>query len=104
TASAVLLVPLAVASLFMRRPLSRLLAVAAIASVLFAVVQGKGWPYHVLPAESFVLLLAAALLCEFLDSQVPTVHERRSVSLMVFLVTLMLALYYLSALTRPTFW
>ena len=104
TASALLLVPLATASLFMRRPLSRLLAVAAIASVIFAVVQGKGWPYHVLPAESFVLLLAAALLCEFLDSQVPTVHERRSVSLMVFLVTLMLAVYYLSALTRPTFW
>jgi hypothetical protein len=104
TASAVLLVPLAVVSLFMRRPLARLIAVTAIAATVIALVQGKGWPYHVLPAESFVLLLAAALLCEFLDAQVPTVHERRSLSLMVFLVTLMLAVYYLSALTRPTFW
>jgi hypothetical protein len=104
TASAMLLVPLAAMSLFMRRPLARLIAVTAIATTVIAMVQGKGWPYHVLPTESFVLLLAAALLCEFLDSQVPAVHERRSVSLMVFMVTLMLAVYYLSALTRPTFW
>src|SRR5690606_9084958 len=104
TASAVLLVPLAIVSLFLRRPLARLVAVTAIAAIVIALVQGKGWPYHLLPAESFVLLLAAALLCEFLDAQVPAVHERRSLSLMVFLVTLMLTVYYLSALTRPTFW
>ena len=104
TASAVLLVPLAIASLYMRRPLARLVAVAAVAATIIAVAQGKGWPYHVLPTEAFVLLLAAVLLSELLDSQVAEVHERRSLSLMVFLVALMLGAYYLSALTRPTFW
>ena len=104
TPSVVLLVPLAIASLFIRRPLARLVALAAIAATLIAMAQGKGWPYHLLPAEALVVLLAAALLSEFLDSQVPAVHERRSVSLMVFLVALMLGVYYLSALTRPTFW
>jgi hypothetical protein len=104
TPSVFLLVPLAIASLFMRRPLARLVAIAAIAATIIALVQGKGWPYHLLPAETFVMLLAAALLSEFLDSEVPAVHERRSASLMVFLVALMLGVYYLSALTRPTFW
>ena len=104
TPSAMLLVPLAVASLYMRRPLARLVAVAAIGATVIALAQGKGWPYHVLPTESFVLLLAAVLLSELLDSQVAEVHERRSLSLMVFLVALMLGVYYLSALTRPTFW
>lgn len=104
TPSAMLLVPLAIVSLFMRRPVARIFAVAAIAGTVIALVQGKGWPYHVLPTESFVLLLGAAVLGELLDSQVPTVHERRSMSLMVFLVTFMLGVYYLSALTRPTFW
>ena len=104
TASAAVLVPLAGAALFLRRPLARLVTVTALATVVIAMVQGKGWPYHVLPAESFVLLLAAVLLCEFLDAQVPRIPERRSLSLMVFLVTFMLASYYASALTRPTFW
>jgi len=104
TPSALLLVPLAVASLYMRRPLARIVAAAAIAATVIALAQGKGWPYHVLPAESFVLLLAAVLLSELLDSQVAAVHERRSLSLMVFLVALMLGVYYVSALTRPTFW
>ena len=104
TASAVLLVPLAGAALLMRRPLARLVAAAGLAAVVIAMVQGKGWPYHVLPAESFVLLLAAVLLCELLDAQVPRIPERRSLSLMVFLVTFMLGAYYVSALTRPTFW
>jgi hypothetical protein len=104
TASAAVLVPLAGAALAMRRPLASLIAIAALAAAVIAMVQGKGWPYHVLPTESFVLLLGAALLCEFLNAQVPTVHERRSISLMVFLVTFMLASYYVSALTRPTFW
>jgi hypothetical protein len=104
TASALLLVPLAGASLLVRRPLARLVAIAAIAATIVAMVQGKGWPYHVLPTESFVLLLGAVLLCEFLDAQVPAVEEKRSISLTMFLVTFMLASYYMSALVRPTFW
>ncbi len=104
TASALLLVPLAAASLLVRRPLARLIAVAAIAGTIVAMVQGKGWPYHVLPTESFVLLLAAVLLCEFLDAQVPAAQDKRSISLTMLLVTFMLASYYMSALVRPTFW
>lgn len=103
SAPAAILFPLALASLLVRRPLARLIAVAALACVVIAVVQGKGWPYHVLPAESFVLLLGAVLLCEFLDARVPAVHQRRSISLTVFLVTFMLASYYVCVLTRPTF-
>ena len=104
TASAMLLVPLAGAALVMRRPLARLIAVVAFACIVIAMVQGKGWPYHALPGESFVLLLAAAVLCEIVDTQVPRLPERRSMALMVLLVSFMLASYYVSALTRPTFW
>jgi hypothetical protein len=104
TASAAILVLLAALSLVAQRPLSRLIALVAIATTVVAMVQGKGWPYHVLPTETLVLLLGAALLCEFLDLRVPAVHERRSNSLTVFLVTFLVAAYYICVLTRPTFW
>ena len=103
SASAAILLPLAVASLFVRRPLARLIAITAIACAVIAVVQGKGWPYHVLPTESFVLLLGAALLCEFLETRVPAVHQRRSISMTMFLLAFMGASYYVAVLTRPTF-
>jgi hypothetical protein len=104
TASAALLLPLGVASLFVRRSLPRLAAVAAFAAVVIAMVQGKGWPYHALPGESFVLLLAAALLCEAFDAQAPRLQQRRSLAPTLLLVALMLGSYYISALTRDTFW
>lgn len=104
SASAALLLPLSAAALLRPDPLPRLIAVAAVASVVAAMAQGKGWPYHVLPAESFVLLLAAALLCNFVDSNpLPNQVQRRKSS-MVVMISIMLAGYYLCTLTRPTFW
>jgi hypothetical protein len=47
--------------------LVRISALAAVGAVTFAVIQGKGWAYHTLPAEGFVLLLAAALGCELVE-------------------------------------
>jgi hypothetical protein len=42
------------------------LALAAVGAVLGAVGQGKGWPYHYLPAEILTMLLAAWLLAGLL--------------------------------------
>jgi hypothetical protein len=103
TASLLLLLPLAVASLFVPRPLARLVALAAIGCAAIAAIQGKGWPYHVLPAEMLVLLLAAVLLCESVDGQASRATDRRR-PLAVLLVAFMLGGYYLAGVTRGTFW
>jgi len=102
--SAALLALLSLVSLVTRRPLSRLIAIAGVAATIIAMVQGKGWPYHLLPAQSLVLLLGAALLCEVLDLRVPTVRQRSSLSLAAFMAAFMVIAYCICFLTRPTFW
>lgn len=43
-------------------PVGSALALAACGAVVGAVAQGKGWPYHYLPADILIVLLAAWLL------------------------------------------
>ena len=50
-----------------RAPVARVLALAAIGAVFGAVAQAKGWPYHRLPAEVLILLLAGWLGAAWLD-------------------------------------
>jgi hypothetical protein len=51
--------------------LSRLVALAAWGAWLAAVAQGKGWPYHMLPAEGLLLLLAGTLAADLLARLLP---------------------------------
>jgi hypothetical protein len=48
-------------------PVPRALALAAIGAVFGAVAQAKGWPYHRLPAEMLILLLAGWLGAAWLE-------------------------------------
>lgn len=103
TPTALLFLPLlGIAAFVSRLRLSRMLALAAFGAIVFAVVQGKGWAYHVLPAECFVLALAGVLACEALEraSADVTAAARRTLHAGL-LVGFMLALYYLTGMARP---
>jgi hypothetical protein len=50
-----------------RPTLARLLALAAVAAVISAEVQHKGWSYHILPIELFAGALGAVLAADWLD-------------------------------------
>jgi hypothetical protein len=51
--------------------LARQVALAAWGAWLAAVMQGKGWPYHLLPAETLVLLLAGVLGADLVARLMP---------------------------------
>jgi hypothetical protein len=51
--------------------LSRLVALAAWGAWLAAVAQGKGWPYHMLPAEALLVLLAGILGADLMARLLP---------------------------------
>jgi hypothetical protein len=58
--------------------LARLTALAAWGAWLAAVLQGKGWPYHLLPAESLVLLLAGILCADRAARLLPAAARARA--------------------------
>ena len=81
--------------------LSRLVALAGIGSILQAIAQGKGWPYHVLPTETCLLLLGGVLLCDFCERLRPQ-HVRAWGAGAG--TGFMLLCYLLAVLVRPTFY
>jgi hypothetical protein len=54
-----------------RTPLTVALAFGAVGAVIGAVAQAKGWPYHRLPAEMLILLLAGLLAADWLETLGP---------------------------------
>ena len=62
------LAPLAAAAFVLRgAKLPHILALAALATLIGACLQGRGWDYHFLPANSEVILLGGALATGLLD-------------------------------------
>ncbi|MGE4220858.1 MAG: hypothetical protein AB7G39_15530, partial [Alphaproteobacteria bacterium] len=102
TIPAGLFLPLLLIAFALRKShLSRLVALAGIGSILQAVAQGKGWPYHVLPTEICLLLLGGTLLCDMLDR--PKADRARAWTAGAGTGFLLLC-YVLAALIRPTFY
>lgn len=63
-----LVLPILAFVAFMRGgQLPRLLAVFAIGSAAMAVLQGKGWDYHAIPAMASMLLLTIVVIAEAID-------------------------------------
>jgi hypothetical protein len=56
--------------------LPRMVALAAIGAVASAVVQHKGWTYHIVPVELFALALGTLLAADWFDAQ-PLPQPRR---------------------------
>jgi hypothetical protein len=62
------LIPLSLAAFMLRSArLAQILALAALADLIGACLQGRGWDYHFLPANGAVILLGGALATGLLD-------------------------------------
>ncbi|MFN4282551.1 MAG: hypothetical protein ACK4NA_07920 [Alphaproteobacteria bacterium] len=63
-----MLLPLTVAAFLVPlSPLVRMTALAAIGGVVSGVMQAKGWPYHLLPAQVMTVMLAVLTVCQGID-------------------------------------
>ncbi|MCC7428536.1 MAG: hypothetical protein IT557_16715 [Alphaproteobacteria bacterium] len=95
---------IAVTVQFSRSERARILAVASLAGLLVGVVQRKGWPYHFVPAESFIMFLAGALLAEWGSQILPPQEVRRRAAALA-MVSALLGVGYLHTLdTRESPW
>lgn len=54
----------------LRSDMARVIWLAGIGGLFSAYAQGKGWPYQVLPAQVFTLLLAGVIIAHVMDHQI----------------------------------
>jgi hypothetical protein len=80
------------------------LVVFGIGAAISAIAQAKGWPYHVLPALSAVILLAALTVSQTVDRYLPISRSGHHLPVAVISATLMVLLYFQAALYTPPFY
>ena len=81
-----------------------MLVVFGIGAAISAIAQAKGWPYHVLPALSAVILLAALTVSQTVDRYLPISRSGHHLPVAVISATLMVLLYFQAALYTPPFY
>ncbi len=64
-----------IAVVFTKTLAARVLVVFGIGAALSAIGQAKGWPYHVLPALSAAILLAALTVSQTVDRYLPIIRS-----------------------------
>ena len=93
-----------IAVVFTKTMSARILVVFGIGAALSAIAQAKGWPYHVLPALSAVILLAALTVSQTVDRYLPISRSGHHLPVAVISATLMVLLYFQAALYTPPFY
>src|SRR4029079_12368820 len=83
---------------------ARALLAFGIGAALSAIAQAKGWPYHVLPALSAAILLAALTVSQTVDRYLPISRGADLLPVAVISATLMVLLYFQAALYTPPFY
>jgi hypothetical protein len=92
-------------AVFLTRTLgARVLLAFGVGAALSAIAQAKGWPYHVLPALSVVILLATFTLSQTVDRYLPISRSGHRLPVAVISATLMVLLYFQAALYTPPFY
>jgi hypothetical protein len=82
---------------------ARALLAFGIGAAISAIAQAKGWPYHLLPALSAVILLAALVISQTVDRYLPISRSSHRLPVAVISATLMVLLYFQAALYTPPF-
>jgi hypothetical protein len=95
----VLLVPLLWIALRGRNALVKILSLAAVAAAASALVQRKGWSYHIVPIELFGGVLAGTLAARWLDMRQSNL--RKYSHSMASALSLLLVLYLISSGEGP---
>ena len=93
-----------IAVIFTKTISARVLVVFGIGAAISAIAQAKGWPYHVLPALSAVILLAALTVSQTVDRYLPISRSGHHLPVAVISATLMVLLYFQAALYTPPFY
>ena len=83
---------------------ARALLAFGVGAAVSAIAQAKGWPYHVLPALSAAILLAAFTLSQTIDRYLPISRSGHRLPVAVISATLMVLLYFQAALYTPPFY
>ncbi|WP_332052987.1 hypothetical protein [Reyranella sp.] len=91
-------------AVFLTRTLAaRALVAFGIGAAVSAIAQAKGWPYHLLPALSVAILLAALTISQTVDRYLPISRSGHRLPVSVISATLMVLLYFQAALYTPPF-
>ena len=93
-----------IAVIFTKTVAARVLVVFGIGAAISAIAQAKGWPYHVLPALSAAILLAALTVSQTVDRYLPISRSGHHLPVAVISATLMVLLYFQAALYTPPFY
>lgn len=93
-----------IAIVFTQTISARVLVMFGIGAALSAVAQAKGWPYHVLPALSVAIMLAALTVSQTVDRYLPISRGGHHLPVSVISATLMVLLYFQAALYTPPFY
>jgi hypothetical protein len=94
-----LLIPLLLIALPGRNALVKVLSLAAVAAAASALVQRKGWSYHIVPIELLGCVLAGTLAARWLDLRQPNL--RKYSHSMASGLALLFALYVISSGEGP---
>ena len=94
----------AIAVVFTKTVSARVLVVFGIGAAISAIAQAKGWPYHVLPALSATILLAALTVSQTVDRYLPISRSGHHLPVAVISATLMVLFYFQAALYTPPFY
>jgi len=93
-----------IAIVFTKTISARVLVSFGIGAAISAIAQAKGWPYHVLPALSAAILLAALTVSQTVDRYLPISRSGHHLPVAVLSATLMVLLYFQAALYTPPFY
>jgi hypothetical protein len=93
-----------IAIVFTKTISAHVLVVFGVGAAISAISQAKGWPYHVLPALSAVILLAALTVSQTVDRYLPISRSGHRLPVAVISATLMVLLYFQAALYTPPFY
>lgn len=93
-----------IALVFTKTISANVLVVFGIGAAASAIAQAKGWPYHVLPALSAVILLAALTVSQTVDRYLPLSRSSHRLPVAVISATFMVLLYFQAALYTPPFY
>jgi hypothetical protein len=93
-----------VLAIFLARTIAaRVLIAFALGAAIAAAMQAKGWPYHVLPALSGAILLAALTISQVVDRYLPLDRAQHRLPVAAISASFMILLYFQAALFTPPF-
>lgn len=94
----------ALAFFLSRSRLIRVIILYAAAAMLSAILQAKGWKYHMLPSLAALFLLASAALAQMVDRYLPLERVLHRLPVAGISASFLALLYYQAALFNPPFY